>query len=181
MNKDHRFLHGVADFIRAIAGKDKHKSTSAVIVAAGDSSRMGENKQFMTLGGIPVIVRTVEAFEKSECIKEIIIVTRKEDISDVIDLCEKYRFRKVAAVVPGGTTRQESVRLGFDEVSDKSDFVAIHDGARCLITPDIIYLIFQLFFLQYALQSVLRFQISIHLTLSPRSYRRLLQLFCAYR
>jgi 2-C-methyl-D-erythritol 4-phosphate cytidylyltransferase len=138
MKKEHRFVHGVADFIRAIAGKNKHESTSAVIVAAGDSSRMGENKQFVTLDGIPVIARTVEAFEKSECIKEIIIVTRKEDISNIIDLCEKHKFRKVAAVVPGGTTRQESVKLGFDEVSDKSYFVAIHDGARCLITPDMV-------------------------------------------
>lgn len=98
----------------------------------------GENKQFALLDGVPVLARTVKAFEMSECIKEIVIVTRQQDIETVIDLCEKYKFNKVIAVIPGGTTRQESVFKGVLEISDKTDFVAVHDGARCLITPEMI-------------------------------------------
>jgi len=139
MKKSEKIVHKTADVIRAVGGKEKYRSTAAIIAAAGDSSRMrGENKQFSVLEGMPVLARTVEAFEKSECIKEIVIVTRQQDIEAVIDLCEKYKFNKVIAVVPGGANRQESVFKGILEISDKTDFVAIHDGARCLVTPEMI-------------------------------------------
>ena len=129
----------VADVIRAASGTKKYKSTSAVILAAGNSTRMsGENKQFMTVGGLTVLARTILAFESANCINEIVVVTKKELIADVIDLCEKYSAKKVTAVVPGGENREESAWLGFSEISDKSDFVAIHDGARCLVTPEMI-------------------------------------------
>ncbi len=137
--KGEKLANKTADVIRAVAGKEKYKPTSAVIAAGGDSSRMGGiNKQFAEIGGIPTLARSVKAFEEADCINEIVIVTRREDVSYVIELCEKYRFKKVTAVVPGGANRQESVWLGFMEINDKSDFVAIHDGARCLVTPEII-------------------------------------------
>lgn len=139
MKKIEKIVHKTADVIRAVGGKEKYRSTAAIIAAAGNSSRMkGENKQFTILNGMPVLARTVDAFEKSECIKEIVIVTRHEDIEVVIELCEKYKFNKVVAVIPGGETRQESVFKGVLEISDKTDFVAIHDGARCLITPEMV-------------------------------------------
>ena len=139
MKKIENVAHKTADVIRAVAGKEKYRSTAAVIAAAGDSSRMrGQNKQFAVLDGIPVLARTVKAFEDSECISEIVIVTKNDDIEAVIELCENYKFKKVIAVVPGGENRQESVFKGVLEISDKTDFVAIHDGARCLITPQMI-------------------------------------------
>lgn len=129
----------VADVIRTASGTKKYKPTSAVILAAGSSTRMnGENKQFIAVGGLTVLARTILAFEAAECIDEIVVVTKKELIGEVIDLCEKYSAKKVTAVVPGGENREESAWLGFSEISDRSDFVAIHDGARCLVTPEMI-------------------------------------------
>ena len=129
----------VADVVRAAAGTKKYKPTSAVILAAGSSTRMnGENKQFIEVAGVPVLARSILAFENAECIDEIVVVTKKELIGDVIGLCEKYGCKKVTAVVPGGNTRGESAWLGFSEISDKSKFVAIHDGARCFISPEMI-------------------------------------------
>lgn len=137
--KGEKLAHAAADLIRAVAGIEKYRPTAAVIVAAGNSSRMqGLDKQFLEIDGKPVLARSIEAFQNSPCITEIVVVVRKSDILTVIDMCEKYHFDKVIAVVPGGADRQESVWLGFCEISDSSDFVAIHDGARCLITPDLI-------------------------------------------
>ncbi len=137
--KAEKLANKTADVIRAVAGKEKYKPTSAVIAAGGDSSRMkGINKQFAEIDGVPTLVRSIKAFEDADCINEIIIVTRRDDVPTVIELCEKYNFKKVTSVVPGGANRQESVWLGFMEINDKSDFVAIHDGARCLITPEMI-------------------------------------------
>jgi len=113
------------------------KFTSAVILAAGNGTRFGGKvkKQFAEILGLPCIVRTVMAFEECEIIDEIILVGNKEILSE---LSEEYGFKKVAMIVEGGETRQESALLGFDSVSDKSLYVAIHDGARCLVTPEII-------------------------------------------
>lgn len=139
MNKHEDILHAATDTVRAVAGKEKHKRTSAVIVAAGDSTRMlGTDKIFAEIKGMPVLARTVSVFESSSFIDEIVIVTKKEQIYNVISLCEKYHFEKVTAVVPGGATRQDSVWNGFYRIDDKSDFVVIHDGARCLVTERII-------------------------------------------
>ena len=137
--KGEKAARKVSDVIRAVCGKERYKRTSAVIVAAGDSSRMqGQNKQFLSVCGVPVLARSIMAFQASECIDEIVVVTKKDAIESVIEMCEKYGCDKVVAVVVGGANRQESVWLGFSEISDKSEFVAIHDGARCLITPEYI-------------------------------------------
>lgn len=114
--------------------------TSAIIVAAGKGTRMcddsGTTKQHLILCGLPVIVRTLKAFQESEIINEIIVVAREDEI-DIYDKYKSgYSLDKITTVVKGGDTRQESVLCGFEAISDKSDFVAIHDGARCLITPD---------------------------------------------
>lgn len=113
------------------------KFTSAVILAAGNGTRFGGKvkKQYVEILGIPAIVRTIKAFEECDIIDEIILVGDKEALAEAI---EGYEFEKIAMIVEGGETRQESALLGFDSVSDKSKFVAIHDAARCLVTSEII-------------------------------------------
>lgn len=119
----------------------KRGKTSAIILCAGSSTRFSsknENKQMAEIKGVPVIVRTISAFENSESIFEIILVTRKEDTEEYKKLVCANGFKKVSCIVVGGETRQSSALKGFKHVSDKAKFVAIHDGARCLVTPEII-------------------------------------------
>ncbi|MBE6942772.1 MAG: 2-C-methyl-D-erythritol 4-phosphate cytidylyltransferase [Ruminococcaceae bacterium] len=109
----------------------------AVIVAAGNATRMGGiDKAMALLGGEPVIVRTVRAFQDCEAIKEIVIVTRSDLLMQVSDLCHK--FPKVTAVVVGGENRVESVQNGLNALSGKVRLAAIHDGARPLVSYEVI-------------------------------------------
>ena len=133
--------HKIAEVIRAAIGKTEKKYyTSAVILAAGSSTRMGDgvSKQFLEVNGIPVVARSIIEFEKSEFIDEIIVVAKKEEISDYDGFAEKYGIEKPFKVIVGGETRQISARNGVDAVNDKSKFIAIHDAARCLITQELI-------------------------------------------
>ncbi len=112
---------------------------SAVIVSAGNSSRMGGiNKQFLEIDNIPVVAQTISVFQKSPLIDEIIVVTRECDIDAVNILVKDYNFSKVLSVVYGGETRQLSVYNGVTSTSNNSDFVVIHDGARPLVTEKVI-------------------------------------------
>ena len=131
----------IADVLRAISGKtDKKYFTSALILAAGSSSRMGgTSKQFIELDGMPIVARTIKQFDASNCIDEIIVVCKKDEIELYSDFKSKYSIKKPFTVVEGGETRQESARNGVDAVNNKSKFVAIHDAARCLITQEMIY------------------------------------------
>ncbi|MBR5872626.1 MAG: 2-C-methyl-D-erythritol 4-phosphate cytidylyltransferase [Oscillospiraceae bacterium] len=109
---------------------------SAVIVAAGSSVRMGgEDKIFLPIAGKPVIARSLLAFENCEDISEIIVVTKESSIEAVKKVAEEYGITKFKTVVKGGATRAESVKNGVEEVSPEASFVAIHDGARPLVTP----------------------------------------------
>ena len=132
--------HKIANLLRAIGGrKEPKKYTSAVILAAGSSTRMqGQSKQFIQLDGMPVITRTVLQFEAADCINEIILVAKADEMSMYDGFAEKYGITKPFKVVEGGQTRQESARFGSDVVASKSKFICIHDGARCLITPELI-------------------------------------------
>ena len=115
----------------------KVKRCGAVIVAAGSASRMGGiDKVMAELDGEPMIVRTVRTFQECDVIKEIVIVTRQDLIVPIMDLC--HGFDKVQAVVVGGSSRQESVELGLNALSDKIKLAAIQDGARPLITWQVI-------------------------------------------
>jgi len=130
----------IASVLKVATGKpDPKYFTSAVIVAAGSSTRMeGGSKQMMMLAGMPVIAHTLRAFESAPCIHEIIVVAKKSEISIYDELKSQYGFKKIVSVIEGGTTRQESVRLGLDAVNPKSAFIAISDGARCLVTSEMI-------------------------------------------
>ena len=113
------------------------KKCGAVIVAAGSASRMGGiDKVMAELGGEPMIVRTVRAFQQCDAIREIVIVTREELIRPISSLCAK--MDKVKAVVVGGKSRQESVWLGLNSLSEGMELAAIHDGARPLISQAVI-------------------------------------------
>ena len=119
--------------------KGKRGKCSAVIVAAGRSSRMqGTDKILYDLGGEPLICHTIRVFQTCIDIEEIIIVTREDLVNEIESLCKECSFDKVAAVVPGGNTRPESVMNGLDCVSGNCAYAAIHDGARPFVTHEII-------------------------------------------
>lgn len=113
------------------------KRCGAVIVAAGSASRMGGiDKVMAPLNGEPMIARTVRAFQNCDAISEIVVVTREDLILPITSLCSG--MDKVQAVVAGGSSRQESVHLGLNALSDKCKLAAIHDGARPLISWQVI-------------------------------------------
>ncbi len=113
------------------------KTCGVVIVAAGSATRMGGTDKVMAkLGGEPIIVRTVRAFQQCSAIAEIVIVTRPDLIRQISNLCAG--MDKVRAVVAGGSSRQESVGLGLNALSKEMELAAIHDGARPLITDAVI-------------------------------------------
>lgn len=116
-----------------------HKNAiPAIIVAAGSSTRMkGISKTFAQLKGVPVIVRTLMAFQKSPFISNIILVTKKEFVSDMQKFADEYSISKLSDIVIGGSCRQESVLNGLKSVKN-SEKVLIHDGARPLLTQDLI-------------------------------------------
>ena len=116
-----------------------NKFVSAVIVSAGNSSRMGGvNKQFLEINNIPVIAHTIKVFDDSNLINEIVVVTRECDIDNIKNLISYYNFKKVSTVVKGGETRQLSVYNGVINTSKYSEYVAVHDGARPLVTEKVI-------------------------------------------
>lgn len=115
----------------------KLKRCGAVIVAAGSASRMGGiDKVMAPIHGEPMIVHSVRAFQNCDAIKEIIVVTRPDLIAPIMDLCQE--FDKVQAVIVGGASRPESVAIGLSALSDKVKLAAIHDGARPLISFEVI-------------------------------------------
>lgn len=128
------FLNKTVDITVGI----NRKFNSAIIVAAGSGTRAatgkGSTKQMVGLMGIPVVARTVSVFENCKFINEIVIVAKKDEIPLYKEMQKKYGWKKTSSIVAGGNTRQLSVIEGFKKISDKSDFVYIHDGARCLVT-----------------------------------------------
>ena len=130
---------GFSAFLNRIAGKpSKPKFVSAVILAGGSSTRMGEgiSKQWLTLDGIPVIARTLMTFEACDLIREIVLVARESELPRYEALKETYSITKLTAIVAGGDDRKASAKNGFYAVSEKATYVAIHDGARCLVTVE---------------------------------------------
>ena len=112
-------------------------STSAVIVCAGNSTRMGGiNKILLPLGNRLVIGVTMQAFQACESISEIIIVARESDIPEIIREAKNAGITKLKECTTGGNTRQESVINGIKKISKDSQLVAVHDGARPLVKPE---------------------------------------------
>lgn len=110
----------------------------AVIVAAGSSTRMGENKMLISVAGKPVLFRTVTAFADHPMVDMITVVTRAEDAFSVEKMLSPISQRKTVNIVYGGKQRIDSVAAGIESIEAKNTIVAIHDGARPLVTEEII-------------------------------------------
>lgn len=114
------------------------KFVSAIIVAAGDSTRMGfkMSKQLIPLNGRAAIEHTLKAFQDCKMIDEIIVVARSADLDDIAQVA--FNFKKVSSITSGGATRTLSVNRGVRAADKRVTHYAIHDGARILITPELI-------------------------------------------
>lgn len=111
---------------------------SAVVVAAGSSTRMGSDKIMLKLAEIPVIVHTLRALENCRSVHEIVVVTREDLLVPMSKLCNEYTITKVRKIVVGGSTRARSVYMGIQEVSECTELIAIQDGARPLLSQDVL-------------------------------------------
>lgn len=107
-----------------------------VIPAAGQGKRMGAsiNKQFLPLSGQPMLAHTLSLFEASEVVTEIVIVGSQDDLETIQDLVHEQGLKKVVSITLGGKERQESVFAGVKALSTAIQRVAVHDGARPLLT-----------------------------------------------
>ena len=119
-------------------GDEKEKMNCAIIAAAGSGTRFGaaRPKQFLEIGGKPLIFHTLERFENCADIDEIILVLSENEIENFQKLAENQHFTKLKKVIAGGKTRAESVHRGLTAVSNKCETVAVHDGARPFVEPE---------------------------------------------
>ena len=111
---------------------------AAVILAAGSGTRFGGDKLYAALRDVPVLARTLAVFQNAELVEEIVLVVRSDGLQTAGELCREYGFSKVRVIVPGGETRALSCYAGVMTVSEEMDIVAVHDGARPLVTDKII-------------------------------------------
>ena len=116
----------------------------AIIVAAGSSQRMGFDKLLALLGDKPVLVHTIDAFERTASVGEIILVGRADRLDEFQELVRQNGFQKVRHIISGGEHRQDSVGAGLKRLAPDTTFVAVHDAARPLVTPDQIERVFEL-------------------------------------
>ena len=119
--------------------KRTHPYCAALIAAAGSSTRYGgENKLLQTLDGIPVLVRTLLTIDRVEGIDEIVIAAREDELLPYAELCKTFGLRKPVKVIVGGATRTESVLRAALEANPDAGLLAVQDGARPLVTPELI-------------------------------------------
>jgi 2-C-methyl-D-erythritol 4-phosphate cytidylyltransferase len=109
---------------------------SAILVAGGSSQRMGFDKLFAVIAGEPVIAHAIRAFERATSVDEIVVVAREDRHDEIRKISRDKGFKKVLSIVPGGERRQDSVRAGLDRINHDAKYVAVHDAARPLITPE---------------------------------------------
>jgi len=115
--------------------------TVAIIPAGGAGKRLGADvaKQYLVLNSLPVLVHTLNVFQKSDVIDDIVLVVPRDDLASVRkQIIEKYGLTKVSAVVAGGNERQDSVRNGLEAIAKPCDVVIIHDGVRPFVTEKMI-------------------------------------------
>jgi 2-C-methyl-D-erythritol 4-phosphate cytidylyltransferase len=113
---------------------------TAIVLAAGRSTRMGgdTNKQFIEVHGRPLLFYSLDAFERCRAIDAIVLVRHPDNAVQVNNLVARYGFKKVGACTEGGIERQHSVWNGLTVCDPATDIVAVHDGARPLVTPDLV-------------------------------------------
>lgn len=117
--------------------KPQEPTCTMVVVAAGSSQRMGQDKMFLELEGQPVLAHTLLAMERSPRVDQVVVVTREDLVGPVANLCREMGLHKVKTVVRGGATRVESARLGTMEVPQDAKLIGIHDGARPFISQQV--------------------------------------------
>jgi 2-C-methyl-D-erythritol 4-phosphate cytidylyltransferase len=123
-----------------------------IIVSAGKGHRFmkGKKKQFYLLADKPILAHTLDKFENCPLIHSILLVVGQEDMDYCLkEIIEKYQYRKISQIVPGGKRRQESVKNGIDFLSKETDIVVIHDGVRPFVTKEMI---------EESIRSAVRFQ-----------------------
>ena len=140
---DGSFLIGGTHMAGLLSMFQKKKRTptvcSAVVVAAGSARRMeGIDKILTPLGELPVLVHTLYAFQDCPAFDEVVVVTREDLLVEVSRLCKDFNLTKVTKVVVGGAERIHSVQAGLREVRPDADLIAIHDGARPLVTQAVL-------------------------------------------
>lgn len=129
-----------AEPLKDYRGKRIMEKCTAIVLAAGQGKRMGTNirKQFLEIGGYPVLYYSLRCFQKSPLIREIILVTEEAFISHCREhIVDAYGLTKVKKIIPGGKERYDSVYKGLQAVRD-CEYVFIHDGARPFLTEEII-------------------------------------------
>ena len=125
-------------FFKRIREAQRPRCT-ALVAAAGSSTRMGGiNKLLQPLDGVPVLVRTLTALQRAGRIDEIVVAAREEDVVEISRLCRTYGITKCAKVVRGGESRTHSVLLAALEARPDAELLAVQDGARPLVTPELI-------------------------------------------
>lgn len=131
-------VYRMLPFLKKVREARRPRCT-ALVAAAGNSQRMdGVSKLLQPLDGVPVLVRTLAAFQVAGGVDEVVVAAREEDIVEVSRLCRTYGLTKCTKVVRGGETRVHSVLLAALEASPESELLAVHDGARPLVTPELI-------------------------------------------
>ena len=129
----------MAGLLSKLKRKPAPARCSAVIVAAGSARRMeGIDKVLAPLGELPVLVHTLTAFQDCPLVSEIVLVTREDLLVEAGRLCRDFALDKVVKVVAGGGERMDSVRAGLRETDPQADLIAIHDGARPLVTQAVL-------------------------------------------
>lgn len=128
----------VKTFFRNMFSEESRPFCSAVVLAAGNSVRMGEDKIEMASGSLPVFIRTLKVFEAVEAVDEIILVTREDRMEALAEEVKNYGLTKVRSVVAGGKTRPESSLAGVTAASPEAKIIAIHDCARPFVSERII-------------------------------------------
>ncbi len=116
----------------------KKQKVAAIIVAAGEGKRMGGvDKVFAPLGGMPVLLRATRPFQECKLVDQIVVVVSGEKEQQCRQLVVGKEWSKVSDICLGGKRRQDSVAAGLKRL-DNFDWVIIHDGARPLVTADLI-------------------------------------------
>jgi len=115
---------------------------AAIVVAGGAGERFGRSggKQLASIVGVPVLTRTLQVFDQCDAVDTVILVAHPTRVEEYRSRAvEAFGIRKVADVVAGGDTRQLSVAAGLARVPDQAEVIVVHDGARPLVDPALIY------------------------------------------
>lgn len=127
-------MSAASDFIRKL----RRGFTTAVVLAAGESHRMGSDKLFLELDGIPILAMTLSALNGCAAVDELIVVTREESIDKVGALRERFALSKLTKIMIGGATRAESSLAGVAAADARAKTICIHDGDRPFVTEALV-------------------------------------------